>query len=105
MSALISYGWPGNVRELENTLESLVALNRSGMITPQDLPAKMQVNPEESKAPGELYSDLPSLTELKKRYVAYVLKLATTNKAKAADILGVSRRTLYNILEKYKMPF
>jgi two-component system, NtrC family, response regulator AtoC len=105
LSALVSYGWPGNVRELENVLESAVALNRSGMLTPEDLPAKIRVSEQDGARPDALYADLPSLLELKKRYVAYAMKLAATNKAKAADILGVSRRTLYNIIEKYKMPF
>jgi len=105
LSALVSYVWPGNVRELENVLESTVALNRSGMITPEDLPDKIRVTPRDGKGPDDLYTDLPSLVELKKRYVAYVLRISAANKAKASDILGITRRTLYNILEKYKIPF
>ena len=104
LSALVSYGWPGNVRELENVLESAVALNRSGMITPEDLPAKIRSTAADGQAPEDLYTDLPSLVELRKRYVAYVLRLSGANKAKASDILGITRRTLYNILEKYKIP-
>ena len=105
LSALVSYAWPGNVRELENVLESAVALNRSGMLTPEDLPARIRATSQDGNGPDDLYTDLPSLLELKRRYVAYVMRLSAANKAKASDILGITRRTLYNMLEKYKMPF
>jgi len=105
LGALVSYGWPGNVRELENALESAVAVNRTGVLTPEDLPPKLLRDAlGDSQRADDLYADLPSLEELKKRYVTYVLRLSDANKAKASDILGVSRRTLYNILEKYKLP-
>jgi DNA-binding NtrC family response regulator len=105
LGALVSYAWPGNVRELENALESAVAVNRTGVLTPEDLPPKLLRDVlGDSQRADDLYADLPSLEELKKRYVTYVLRLSDANKAKASDILGVSRRTLYNILEKYKLP-
>jgi two-component system, NtrC family, response regulator AtoC len=105
LATLVSYGWPGNVRELENTLESAVAVNRTGVITPEDLPAKLQTRPPDSRRPEDLYADLPSLSDLRKRYIIYVLRLSSANKAKACDILGISRRALYNFLDKNKMPY
>ena len=105
LSALVSYGWPGNVRELENTLESAVALNRTGVITPEDLPPKFRPGPPDSRRPEDLFADLPSLEDLRKRYIIYVLRLCSANKAKACDILGISRRALYNFLDKHKMPY
>jgi DNA-binding NtrC family response regulator len=105
LGTLVSYSWPGNVRELENALESAVAVNRTGVITPEDLPPKLlRSAPSDGQRADDLYADLPSLEELKVRYVTYVLRLSDANKAKASDILGVSRKTLYNILEKYKLP-
>ncbi|HEV2382118.1 MAG TPA: sigma-54 dependent transcriptional regulator [Terriglobia bacterium] len=105
LGTLVSYGWPGNVRELENALESAAAVNRTGLLTPEDLPPKvLRVAAGNGQRADDLYADLPSLEELKKRYVTYVLRLSNANKAKASDILGVSRRTLYNILEKFKLP-
>ncbi len=103
LAALVGYAWPGNVRELENALESAVALNRSGTITPDDLPPKLRIAPRTGKGADDLYADLPSLDELKKRYLTFVLRLSSANKAKAADILGISRKTLYNFLERYKL--
>ncbi|HEV2423780.1 MAG TPA: sigma-54 dependent transcriptional regulator [Terriglobia bacterium] len=103
LAALVGHDWPGNVRELENALESAVALNRSGTITPDDLPPKLRLAPRNGEVPDDLYADLPSLDELKKRYLTFVLRLSSTNKAKAAAILGISRKTLYNFLERYKL--
>jgi two-component system, NtrC family, response regulator AtoC len=97
LSALIAYPWPGNVRELLNTLESIAALNRSGVITLQDLPAKLCVGREGSTSIEALFAGLPSLEELGRRYLAYVLKVTDDNKSQAADILGISRNTIYRM--------
>jgi DNA-binding NtrC family response regulator len=104
LGCLMTYAWPGNVRELENTLEAVVALNRSGVIIPEDLPEKMRMGgPKEDVRPERLFSDLPSMRELERRYLAYLLKLTGDNKAKAAGILGIHRRTLYRIAERLKV--
>ncbi len=102
LSALVTYAWPGNVRELENTLESIVALNRSGMITLHELPAKLQIDAERSGGVETLFDGLPSLEELDRRYLAYVLKVTNNNKSQAADILGISRNTLYRMSHRPK---
>ena len=103
LSLLMSYTWPGNVRELENVLESAVALNRAGVIVPDDLPPEVCVGTREVKRVEDLYVSLPSLDEVENRYLAYVLSVTGGNKAKAAAILGINRRTLYRKVEKYKL--
>ena len=105
LGAMVAYGWPGNVRELENALESAVAVNRSGVLTPEDLPPKLRLIERPQRGADDLYADLPSIDELHKRYLMYALRLCGANKAKAADILGISRRTLYNMLDKFKLPY
>ncbi len=97
LSALVAYSWPGNVRELLNTLESIAALNRSGVITLADLPAKLCVGREDRTSIEALFAGLPSLEELGRRYLAYVLKVTDYNKSQAADILGISRNTIYRM--------
>ncbi len=97
LSALIAYSWPGNVRELLNTLESIAALSRSGVITLRDLPAKLCVGRDDGNSVKDLFAGLPSLEELGRRYLAYVLKVTDNNKSQAADILGISRNTLYRM--------
>ncbi len=104
LSVLLSYPWPGNVRELENAIESAVALNRSGVIMPEDLPPKVRAESRDGDQPADLYANLPSLDELEKRYLAHVLKVTGENKARTAEILGISRRTLYRMAERFRLP-
>lgn len=100
LSALVVYAWPGNVRELLNTLESAAALNRSGVITLQDLPPKLSPRSEHARAADLLFAELPSLEELGRRYLQYVLKVTGNNKSQAADILGISRNTIYRMTHR-----
>jgi DNA-binding NtrC family response regulator len=103
LSVLMNYSWPGNVRELENALESAVALNRTGLIVPEDLPDKARGETREIKRLEDYYTDLPPLEEMERRYLVHVLKATRGNKAKTAEILGIDRRTLYRKAEKYKL--
>ncbi len=105
LSVLMSsaYSWPGNVRELENALESAAALNRTGVIVPEDLPEKVRGEARELKRPEDLYAELPSLDEVERRYMAHVLKVTGGNRVKTSEILGIDRRTLYRKAEKYKL--
>ncbi len=104
LSILLSYSWPGNVRELENALESAVALNRSGVVMPEDLPPKLREESQKGLRPEDFYADLPSLDELEKRYVAHVLKVTGQNKVRTTEILGINRKTLYRMVGKFKLP-
>ncbi len=103
LSALEAYSWPGNVRELEHAIESAAALNRTGVIALDDLPAKVRGAAAPADAVAPLYSDLPSLEELERRYLFHVLKATRDNKSDAAQVLGISRRTLYRMLERWSV--
>lgn len=104
LSVLTSYDWPGNVRELENCLEAAVALSRSGIITPEDLPSKLKRESHKRPVVEKLHADLPSLDELEKRYLQHVLQVTKDNKARAAGILGINRKTLYRMAQRFKLP-
>ncbi len=96
---LQAYGWPGNVRELENVIARALALNPSGVVGPADLPEHLQgaaaaVGPGLPLPPGFR----PSLDELSRRYAALVLAECGGNKTRAAELLGIDRKTLYRIL-------
>lgn len=99
MNALSSYSWPGNVRELENTIERVCQFSKGGIITLDDLPAKM--NAQVKFHQSHLYDDLPSLDELEKRYLLHILEQTKHNKSHAAEILGINRRTLYRMAERF----
>jgi DNA-binding NtrC family response regulator len=99
IDALSGYGWPGNVRELENTVERLVLFSRASVIEVGDLPLAIR-----SRGPGleaGLFTDLPSLDELERRYLMHVLKAVEGNRSRAAAVMGVDRRTLYRMAERF----
>jgi transcriptional regulator with PAS, ATPase and Fis domain len=90
------YDWPGNVRELENVVARALALNRSGVVVPEDLPDAVRGLPVGLAAPGA--RERPTLAEVERRYAATVLAEADGNKTRAAEVLGIDRKTLYRIL-------
>jgi DNA-binding NtrC family response regulator len=100
IAALASYRWPGNVRELENTVERLVVFSR-GRIEMQDLPEAIVAAPPLEE---RLFTDLPSLDELERRYVLHVLQAVGGNRSRAAEALGIDRRTLYRMAERFGIP-
>jgi two-component system response regulator HydG len=100
---LLSYDWPGNVRELENCIERAVALARLDQLTVDDLPEKIRhYRPDRFTMSADDAADIVTLDELERRYITRVIKLLGGNKARAAQLLGVDRRTLYRKLEKYE---
>jgi DNA-binding NtrC family response regulator len=95
MEFLIRYRWPGNVRELENVIERAATLSSSSLILFEDLPRRLQVEPAQVSLTS-LPSRIP-LSELEKLYIQKVLEETGGNKKRAAEILGVDRRTLYRM--------
>ncbi len=96
---LVAHDWPGNVRELENVIARALALNPSGVVLPEDLPDSIRATrpaPEPARLPD--VSDRPTLEVLERRYASQVLEETGGNKTRAAEILGIDRKTLYRIL-------
>ncbi len=102
LALLEAHSWPGNVRELENAVERAVAVGTSPVVLPEDLPAHLVSSPVAAAA-GPADSPLRSLDELTQQHLARVLAATGGNKKRAAEILGVDRRTLYRMLERYGM--
>jgi two-component system response regulator HydG len=99
---LLVYDWPGNVRELENCIERAVALSRFDELTIEDLPERIRTyRPDRFVMTADDVEEIISLDELERRYISRALKLLNGNKARAAQLLGVDRRTLYRRLGKY----
>ena len=101
MDILCRYSWSGNVRELQHTIERAVVLTTNTVILPDDLPEQVRNNayPEDDLLPFKLIT----LDELEKKYLIRVLKETGGNKSEAAKILGVDRRTLYRMAERYHL--
>ena len=98
VAALTAYRWPGNVRELENTIERLVVFSRGSTIDVDDLPFRAASEPDLHE---RLFADLPSLDELERRYLLHVLEQVGGNRTRAAEVLGIDRRTLYRMAERF----
>ncbi len=100
MEVLRHYAWPGNVRELIHVIEQSVVLCDGSVITVEDLPPPVR---------GELVQPLvgdddgvPSLREMERRYIFWVLGKVGGSRAKAAHALGVTERTFYRLLERHR---
>ncbi len=98
LALLSGYAWPGNVRELENAVERAVALAK-GVVLPSDLPPELLGTLSPRPATG-LIDDRPTLAELERRYIELILAESGGNKKRAAERLGIDRRTLYRALER-----
>ena len=95
MRLLESYQWPGNVRELRNAVEKMCVLSSSGEIGVDDVPDEMK------RDVTMTLSVSGTLGETEKAKILAVLEEVGGNRTKAAERLGISRRTIYRKLEEY----
>jgi two-component system response regulator HydG len=99
---LLAYAWPGNVRELQNCIERAVALARYEQLTVDDLPEQVRAyRRSHVLVAGDDPSELVSLDEVERRYILRVVEASGGNKTLAADVLGITRKTLYRKLQEY----
>ena len=94
MKILKDYTFPGNVRELENIIERAIILEKGKELTPESLPQSLKVFQIETFEPGEI----KTMWELDRAYAKRVLDMLGGNKTKAAAALGISRTSLWRIL-------
>ena len=100
LKILLAYPWPGNVRELENVVERAVALAEGELIGDDDLPSQVRERRSADLLAGALARGL-TLAELEREYIERVLQDEGGNKTRAAQRLGLDRKTLYRKLEEY----
>ena len=98
LDLLTVYGWPGNVRELRNVVEQIVVLSRSQRIGVRDLPAHIR---EVGGSGGAVTVASGTLDEMEKSAILKALKETGGNRTRAAEKLGVSRRTLHRKIAEY----
>ena len=96
MKYLEAWRWPGNVRELRNTVEKMVVLSSGGKLDVEDVPEQMRAT---GLAPS--ISASGTLGETEKAKILATLKEAGGNRTRAAQMLGISRRTIYRKLDEY----
>lgn len=97
LEALVNYSWPGNIRELENLLQRLLVIVEDNLIDVADLPPPMRF------CIGQSASSKKSLAEMEAEHIARVLAEVDNNKTKAAEILGIDRKTLREKLKRFQV--
>jgi DNA-binding NtrC family response regulator len=103
VEALCAYDWPGNIRELRNLVERMVVLGRGEKLTLRDVPSEV-------KEGGGTLSRLPaplkgatSMREAEKKMIVQALDANRGNRTRAAEQLGISRRTLHRKLHEFDL--
>lgn len=102
------YDWPGNVRELQNAIQSALIMCRKGAILPQHLPLRVQgyplVDETKLKKEGSLEIQVRKVTEdMEKKLILQALEKCGNSRTKAAELLGISRKTLFNKIQRLKI--
>ncbi len=100
---LASYSWPGNIRQLQNAIDRAKILAEDDRIRVQNLPPEI-LNGAAAKQVRRDASDEADLFSYTKQHVLEMYQNHHSNKSKTARALGISRRTLYRLLEKYGIP-
>jgi len=99
METLMAYDWPGNVRELENVLQQTLLLSPFVVILPENLPDRFR-----AREPVKAQADWPQWTpleEAEREQIIQALKKTDWNQSKAAEILGIDRKTLRVKIRRY----
>ncbi len=107
LDAILNYSWPGNVRELENKIQKAVIMAESDMIEPLDLGLDDESGTQASDSRIDRRYHGVTLKEARKRLevdlIGSAVKRSKGNIKRASEELGISRPTLYDMIEKYKL--
>jgi DNA-binding NtrC family response regulator len=107
MQLLLDYRWPGNVRELKNSIARAVILSKSNRLTVDDLPPRIlaEAGRSDDRSPGAIIHRFPeqgvTLRQMEIELIQKTLELHGGNKSLTAQSLGISRKTLYEKIERY----
>jgi DNA-binding NtrC family response regulator len=96
MEMLLRYSYPGNVRELENAVERAIILEKGSRISVEGLPLDLKLAQIDTLVPGRLRT----IDELNKEYAERVIEMLGGNRTRAAEVLGISRTSLWRILKE-----
>jgi DNA-binding NtrC family response regulator len=102
LAILTAYSWPGNVRELENAIERAIAFARGPVITPEDLPERVRTSGSASVLIARSAEQNMTMREMEREYILEILRRTGGNKSRAAELLGLDRKTLYRRLDDYR---
>ena len=103
VNLLMAYDWPGNVRELRNAVEQMVVLARGDRLTVRDIPAAIRSGADLTKISVVRPGVTMTVEEAERQLIIQALKETNGNRTKAADKIGMSRRTLHRKLKEYHL--
>ena len=103
MALLTTYPWPGNVRELRNAIQRAAVVATGEEVRPEDLPARIREASRAAPLVGDSADRALPLRDVERLYILEVLRQAGGNKSRAAELLGLDRKTLYRKLEEYRL--
>ncbi|MCX7916273.1 MAG: helix-turn-helix domain-containing protein, partial [Verrucomicrobiae bacterium] len=101
VNILKAYDWPGNVRELRNVIEQMVVLARSDRLTLRDVPAHIRGSADLTKI--SVLDNRITVKDAERQLIIQALKAHNGNRTRAAQQLGISRRTLHRWIKKFKL--
>jgi DNA-binding NtrC family response regulator len=99
LAALCMYPWPGNIRDLENAVQSAMIVCKTGMLQPEHLPVRINVQKSEAAGAGTITGT--DAGESERDRIVNALELCRHNRTDTARLLGISRKTLFNRMKKY----
>ena len=100
LAQLMDYHWPGNVRELQNAIER-AAIICEGLIRTGDLPATIRQAAPQNSGDFEIPEEGLQLDDFEKELILQAIRKAGGNKTRAAELLGITRRRLYSMMERF----
>ncbi len=108
MDQFLNYNWPGNIRDLQNAMQSAMILCREGIITTEHLPMRINGYPAIERTNHEFDSGLDDnlksiQSKLEKELIVEALNKCNYNRTEAADLLKISRKTLFNKMKQYNL--
>ena len=103
VNLLMAYDWPGNVRELRNAVEQMVVLARGDRLTVRDIPVAIRSGADLTKISVVRPGVTMTVEEAERQLIVQALKETSGNRTKAADKIGMSRRTLHRKLKQYRL--
>jgi DNA-binding NtrC family response regulator len=101
--ALLRHTWPGNVRELRNVMQRAVVMSQGPLLTAEHLTPALPIESRRPAPTRRITPEVTSIREMERRLIIEALKRSGQDKTRAAVELGISPKTLYNKLAKYKI--
>ena len=101
---LLAYDWPGNIRELQNVLERALLLAEQGVVGPEHLATTVRPTAAALPDTPAPVTALRGLEEVEREHVIRVLAATGGNREESSRILGISRRTLTRMIQRWGLP-